>query len=295
MHDNKLPATLEFFKGHGTENDFVILHDPHAELPLSAALVAKLCDRRAGIGADGLLRVARAGSLLRKHVLGNLPAGVEENDWFMDYYNADGSIAEMCGNGTRVFAHFVQSRGLIAESTFTVGTRAGGKRVTVHSANTLKADVSVEMGNAAVTGVSTCQIGDTKFAGMGVDMGNPHLACVVPNLTVQQLRELKLEQPEFDREFFPAGVNVEIVTPISESAEEVSMRVYERGVGETRSCGTGTVAAARAALADIGKIDGTVTVHVLGGTVEVTIDNDRSTLRGPSRIVAEGSIYLESL
>ena len=161
-------------------------------------------------------------------------------------------IRDRCGNGTRVFAHWVRSRGLVGEDTFTVGTRAGAKQVTVHSCTEAEADVSVEMGPATVTGVSTASMAGESFAGLGVDMGNPHLAAVLPGLSPEALAEKTLEQPVIDTEFFPAGVNVELVTPLQDGV--IHMRVFERGVGETRSCGTGTVAAACAALADLSLI-----------------------------------------
>lgn len=208
----------------------------------------------------------------------------------MDYRNADGSVAEMCGNGTRVFAHWVRSRGLVDKDTFTVGTRAGAKRVTVHSFTETDAEVSVEMGPATVLGVSTASMAGEKFAGLGVDIGNPHLAAVIPGLSAEALAQRTLEQPLIDTEFFPAGVNVEIVTPLESGT--VHMRVFERGVGETRSCGTGTVAAARAALADASQATGTVRVIVPGGEVTVEITEDGSTLTGPSRIVATGETSL---
>ena len=282
-------SAITFAKGHGTENDFVILPDEKAELTLDASLVAALCDRRAGIGGDGLLRVAQVGALLDAGVVDHVDPALSGAEWFMDYYNADGSIAEMCGNGTRVFAHWVYSRGLVGEAEFLVGTRAGAKKVTVSEADQYRAIVSVEMGEAAVTGVSSCFVGESKFAGMGVDMGNPHLACVVPGLDAESLAALDLVKPQFDEEFFPQGVNVEILTELSDGT--VDMRVYERGVGETRSCGTGTVAAARAALADAGQVDGMVRVRIPGGEVEVTITGEKSTLTGPSRIVAEGTAW----
>lgn len=285
-------ANLNFTKGHGTENDFVILHDEKAELSLTPEFVTQLCDRRAGIGGDGLLRVTTAGALKQAGVLDHIHEGISDDDYFMDYYNADGSIAEMCGNGTRVFAHFVRSRGLVDTDKFVVGTRAGAKPVTVSDCNEFVATVSVGMGPAEVTGVSSAFIGENKFAGLGVDMGNPHLACVVPDLTAEDLAHLDLVEPKYDTDFFPQGVNVEILTPLEDDA--VHMRVYERGCGETRSCGTGTVAAARSALADAGQVDGTVTVHVPGGAVEVTIDGDESTLKGPSEIVFAGTFYIES-
>lgn len=278
---------MNFAKGHGTENDFVIVEGTQ---PLPPEKVQALCDRRAGIGGDGVLRVIRAGELLAAGDIDELAPGIDAQDWFMDYRNADGSVAEMCGNGTRVFAHWVRSRGLVDKDNFTVGTRAGAKRVTVHSFTETDAEVSVEMGPATVLGVSTASMAGEKFAGLGVDMGNPHLAAVIPGLSAEALAEKTLEQPVIDTEFFPAGVNVEIVTPLEAGA--VHMRVFERGVGETRSCGTGTVAAARAALADASQATGTVRVIVPGGEVTVEITEDGSTLTGPSRIVARGETFL---
>ena len=278
---------MNFAKGHGTENDFVIVEGTE---PLPAERVRALCDRRAGIGGDGVLRVIRAGELLAAGEIDALAPGIGDQDWFMDYRNADGSVAEMCGNGTRVFAHWVRSRGLVEEDSFTVGTRAGAKQVTVHSFTDTEADVSVEMGPATVTGVSTASMAGESFAGLGVDMGNPHLAAVIPGLSLEALAEKTLAQPVIDTDFFPAGVNVELVTPLQDGA--IHMRVYERGVGETRSCGTGTVAAACAALADSSQATGSVRVIVPGGEVTVTISEEGSTLTGPSRIVAIGETTL---
>ena len=264
---------MKFAKGHGTENDFVIVEDFDAEAPLSPERVAALCDRRAGIGGDGLLRVVRAGALVDAGELAALPDGVDAADWFMDYRNADGSVAEMCGNGTRVFAHWLRSHDMVSEDAFTIGTRAGAKQVTVHSCNATAASVTVEMGPARVTGVSTASVGGESYAGLGVDMGNPHLTA-----------------PVYDESFFPGGVNFELVTPLREG--HVHMRVFERGVGETQSCGTGTVAAATAALADAAQALGTVHVHVPGGEVTVEVYDNGTRLTGPSAIVATGETSL---
>ena len=121
-------------------------------------------------------------------------------------------------------------------------------------------------------------------------MGNPHLAAVIPGLSAEAVAGKRLEQPVFDTDFFPAGVNVELVTPLRDGV--IHMRVFERGSGETRSCGTGTVAAACAALADASQVTGHVRVIVPGGEVEVDITEDGSTLTGPSRIVATGETSL---
>ncbi|MFD5867136.1 diaminopimelate epimerase [Corynebacterium sp. NPDC060344] len=300
-------AIIAFTKGHGTENDFVIVADEGAELDLPAGVVAKLCDRRAGIGGDGLLHVARAGALVAAGVLDGLPrAGeadeVRADDWFMDYRNADGSIAEMCGNGVRVFAHYLVASGLSTETAaLRVGTRAGVKVVSLDDVTATRATVSVDMGAPVVLGAATAFLGQGRYAGVGVDMGNPHLACVLPDLDADGLARLELSGvPEVDAEMFPAGVNLEVVTPLDEDGagtgnRAIHMRVIERGVGETRSCGTGTVAAAVSALADAGHGTGVVDVHVPGGTVTVEITASTSILTGPSALVAHGEVDLAAL
>ncbi|MEU8898031.1 diaminopimelate epimerase [Nocardia sp. NPDC048505] len=285
---------MEFSKGHGTQNDFVMLPDPEVRLDLSAERVAALCDRQRGIGADGVLRVARAGALRDAGVLDQLPDGVAAEDWFMDYRNADGSIAEMCGNGVRVFAHYLAARGLESRDRYVVGSRSGARPVTVHAADAVHGEVTVGMGPVRELGASTATIAGGAYPGLGIDVGNPHLACVDPGLTAESLGKLDLSvSPGFDPELFPRGVNVEILTPLGADGT-VDMRVYERGVGETRSCGTGTVAAAAAALAHTGfriqEDTGQVIVRVPGGQVTVALANGVATLRGPSVLVATGQL-----
>ena len=284
---------LRFVKGHGTQNDFVVLADPAAELDLDVAVVAAICDRRRGIGADGLLRVARAVALVERGILEQLPDGVRPDDWFMDYRNADGSIAEMCGNGVRVFAHYVRATGLTDTDTFTVGSRAGGRPVIVHSFDDVRADVTVVMGQARVDGESEARVGERTYRGAVVDVGNPHLACVVPDLTTEQLAAVDFSAGvTIDPVVFPNGTNLELVTPARAAAEgadwSAHMRVFERGVGETRSCGTGLVAAGQASLGVLGEDSGSLHISVPGGSVIVTITPDGATLRGPSMLVAEG-------
>lgn len=305
---------VSFAKGHGTQNDFLIFPDDSVSLNLTESLVAAVCDRQRGLGADGVLRVARAGDLVAAGVLEALPADVEASDWFMDYRNGDGSIAEMCGNGVRVFAHYVaaiHAPSSVADGKLRVGTRAGLREVRIDNLSDTHATVGVNMGLPEVLGVGTAFIGSeggAKFAGIGVDVGNPHLACVMPGLDAEGLAKLNLEgagssaKPVLaDDAMFPHGLNLEIVTPLDDSGA-VSMRVIERGVGETRSCGTGTVAAAIAALTDAGRTEGEVTVNVPGGQVTVTIceapDKDgafAATLTGPSVTHTHGQIDLEAL
>ncbi|MDZ4270197.1 MAG: diaminopimelate epimerase [Mycobacterium sp.] len=280
---------MKFAKGHGTENDFVLLTDLPAAIDLTPAAVAALCDRRRGLGADGILRVTVTGAARDAGVLGDLPEGVSADDWFMDYRNADGSVAQMCGNGVRVFAHYLWAQGLERRQQFVVGSLAGPRPVELHTVDGTTADVSVEMGKVNRLGAGEAVVGGRRFAGLAVDVGNPHLACVDPGLTVDELAALDVAAPvQFDHDQFPDGVNVEVATtPV---AGAVRMRVHERGVGETRSCGTGTVAIAVAALATAGQETGTLGVHIPGGQVTVRVTEATSYLRGPSVLVAGGEL-----
>jgi len=285
---------IEFTKGHGTQNDFVVLPDEDVRLELTAEQISALCDRQRGLGADGVLRVARAGALRAAGVLAELPEGVSEQDWFMDYRNADGSIAEMCGNGVRVFAHYLAATGRESRAEHVVGSRAGARPVTVHTAGPVHGEVTVAMGAVRELGQSTATIGGWGLSGLGIDVGNPHLACVDPALTAESLAKLDLTvSPGYDPDLFPHGVNVEILTSLDEQ-RGVDMRVYERGVGETRSCGTGTVAAAAAALRaeglDLATGADEVTVRVPGGQVRVGLSAGSAWLRGPSVLVATGRL-----
>ncbi|MEU4417531.1 diaminopimelate epimerase [Nocardia salmonicida] len=285
---------MEFSKGHGTQNDFVVLPDLEVRLDLTADRVAALCDRQRGLGADGVLRVAKAGALLGAGVLEALPEGVGADDWFMDYRNGDGSIAEMCGNGVRVFAHYLNATGLEQRTEYVVGSRAGARPVVVHEAGPTDGEVTVDMGVVRELGPSTATLAGWALPGIGIDVGNPHLACVDDSMTVDALAKLDLSvSPGFDPDLFPHGVNVEILTAL-DADNAVDMRVYERGVGETRSCGTGTVAAAAAALTaagvSIGTESGEVTVRVPGGQVRVGIAEARAWLRGPSVLLASGTL-----
>jgi diaminopimelate epimerase len=278
-----------FSKGHGTQNDFVLLPDIEARVAVSASRVAALCDRRRGLGADGVLRVTTAGAAMAAGALERLPDGVSAGDWYMDYRNADGSTAQMCGNGVRVFAHYLRASGLEARDEFVVGSLAGPRLVTLHHVDETNADVTVDMGKANRLGAGEAIIGERRFVGVAVDVGNPHLACLDPELTAEGLAALDVAAPvDFDRAQFPDGVNIEVLT--APAGGVVRMRVHERGVGETRSCGTGTVAAAVAALAADGADTGTLTVRVPGGDVTVTVTDATSYLRGPSVLVARGEL-----
>ncbi|MDT7733055.1 MAG: diaminopimelate epimerase, partial [Mycobacterium sp.] len=139
---------MRFAKGHGTQNDFVVLEDLDAALALTPEAVSALCDRRRGLGADGVLRVTTAAAALAAGVFERIPDGVNAHDWYMDYRNADGSTAQMCGNGVRVFAHYLRAAGLETRDEFVVGSLAGPRPVVMHHVDATYADVRVDMGKA---------------------------------------------------------------------------------------------------------------------------------------------------
>jgi diaminopimelate epimerase len=272
-----------FAKGHGTENDFVIIQDRESMMHLGEAEVRAICDRHAGIGADGLLRAVKAKHIDSWDGDGEL--------WFMDYRNADGSIAEMCGNGLRVFARYLVDEGLASGPTVSIATRAGLLDATLFR----DGRVRVSMGPATVREASvtvTTSAGDT-YPATSVDVGNPHAVSFEDDLAEVPLLSAPSVEPADE---FPTGVNLEFVRTLGE--RHIAMRVFERGVGETRSCGTGTVAAAAATArrdgVDVSRADAPVSyrVDVLGGTVEVELGPEQTFLTGPAVIVAHGELSL---
>ena len=267
--------TWSFAKGHGTRNDFVILFDGYGTLDVTPEIVRYLCDRRSGIGADGVLRVVKAGAIPGSEVDPDL--------WFMDYRNADGSIAEMCGNGLRVFVRYLDDEGLIDEPELVVATRAGLRTARLRQ----DGRVTVGMGMVA-TGVTTsATVAGHVFDGVAVDVGNPHLVSLVPTLLDVAAADLT-GLVDADDAVFPHGVNLEVVHALA--PDHAVMRVLERGVGETEACGTGAVAVARVVS---GTGPATTRVDLPGGTVEVTFAKDGSaTLTGPAVIVARGDVTI---
>jgi diaminopimelate epimerase len=267
---------MRLVKGHGTENDFLVLPDLEGAIDLRPELVRALCDRHAGLGADGVLRVVRSE---------NDPDSKEMADaapFFMDYRNADGSVAEMCGNGIRVFLRYLIATGLV-ERDAAVATRGGIRRARASG----DGNVTVHMGLPRVLAdrpVATAA-SHVPMSGTAVEMPNPHV--VVPVDTPEQLATLDLGTPPTVDPARPDGQNVEFVVRLG--PRHLQMRVHERGVGETRSCGTGICAAAIAtAHADGNDADGTPwRVDVPGGSCEVVWHPAGEVeLTGPAVLVA---------
>ncbi|MEU8674976.1 diaminopimelate epimerase [Streptomyces sp. NPDC048560] len=275
-------SQIAFLKGHGTENDFVIVPDPGNAIDLPASVVARLCDRRAGIGGDGLLHVVRSAAHPEAQAM------AAEAEWFMDYRNGDGSIAEMCGNGVRVFAHYLLRAGLVEEGDLAVATRGGVKRV--HLAK--DGSITVSMGRRLLPEEQvTVTVDGRSWPARNVNMGNPHAVAFVEDLA--HAGNL-YAAPEFTpAAVYPDGVNVEFV--VDRGPRHVAMRVHERGSGETRSCGTGACAVAVAAARRDGTdpaLTGspvTYTVDLPGGTLVITEHPDGAIdMTGPAVIAAEG-------
>jgi diaminopimelate epimerase len=280
---------LRFTKGHGTENDFVLLADPERSLDLTPSLVQALCDRRAGIGADGVLRAVLASAD---------PCGTPYADaatWYMDYRNADGSPAEMCGNGIRVFAlflieHGLVDRGLAAPGTLVVATRDGLKELSFGA----DGEVTVDMGTASLLPVdASVAAGGREWPATPVSTGNPHAVVAVDDPA--DVGPLDAAPAVTPADAFPDGVNVELVA--LRRPGEIALRVHERGSGETRSCGTGACAAAfAAAVWTQAALPASYAVAVPGGRLRVDVgQNGQVRLTGPAVLVADGELRPEWL
>jgi len=290
-------ATLSFTKGHGTGNDFILFTDPDGELALSPEQIAKLCDRRFGIGADGVIRAVRSSAIPEGRALLQEEPDAE---WFMDYWNADGSVAEMCGNGIRVYAHYLITEGLVAperRDTLPIGTRAGVRDVLQGVSG-----YTVDLGRWRLAEEHLVMAAGLRVArpGLGINVGNPHVVTVLADdakLDGLDLTEAPVLDPELS-----GGANVEFVVAeeplISDGVARIRMRVHERGSGETLSCGTGVAAAALAFRHWGGpEMPHRWSVEVPGGKLAVrmfpTEEGEHVSLSGPAELVYRGTVEIE--
>lgn len=280
-------AELRIWKYHGTGNDFVMLEDLEDEHPLGSRLVAALCDRHRGVGADGVIRVTRA----------DAATGAS---FFMDYWNADGSVAEMCGNGIRCLAKLVVERGHASATELDVDTRAGIKRLSIDARDGVVRSVTVGMGPARLarrdipmTGgdpdapflLEPFEVDGRTYKASAVSMGNPHLVLFVEqdpaHVDVHRIGPLV----EHDARF-PKKTNVEFVAV---DADGLKVRVWERGVGETMACGTGACAALIAAN-EAGLVDRRAPVRYPGGELLIERTDEQLFLTGPAERVFEAAL-----
>jgi len=264
--DMKAPITATY--GHGTENDFLIFFDPRDQQQIATTDIAKMCNRATGIGADGFIRIIK-----------------KSEKWFMDYRNGDGSVAEMCGNGIRVMARYLVERGYQPEGIFAIDTRAGIKHLRVPQ----EGDISVNMGQVVdeMEDIEVIHNGKT-WSGFNISVGNPHAVVFVDSLDeVGSLAQAPTVNPPSS---YPEGVNVEFVE--LSGVNEAKMRVHERGVGETRSCGTGTCAVALAAsLHSKQKLPAVWSIYPPGGRLIVDLDGHfNATLIGPAVLIKDYDI-----
>jgi diaminopimelate epimerase len=251
--------------GHGTENDFVLIFDPENKIEVSADQVRAICNRKTGIGSDGLIRICK-----------------ENEKWFMDYRNNDGSTAEMCGNGIRVMAKYLTERGHQKAGIFPIDTRDGMKFLSVPETG----DITVNMGQIRedLGEISATTNGHT-WSGYNIDMGNPHAVVFVESISqVGDLAQPPIVEPADE---YPDGVNVEFVEFLENG--ELKMRVHERGVGETKSCGTGTCAVALAATLKKGmRLPASWIINPPGGRLSVEIDaHNNAILTGPAVLIED--------
>ncbi|CAN5153022.1 diaminopimelate epimerase [soil metagenome] len=288
---------LDFTKGHGTGNDFVFFADPGGEIDLSGPQLAAIADRHVGVGGDGVIRAVRS-----KNLADGAAALAEDPDaeWFMDYHNADGSVSEMCGNGIRVFVRFLLENGL-AElgpgQTLPIGTRSGVRDVQ-RSSNGFQVDLGrwrLDGGEPLVRAKNLA----VARPGLGINVGHPHVVVALSTeeeLASADLGFIPVLEPEA-----PEGANIEFVVPgdplVKDGVGRITMRVHERGSGETLSCGTGAVAAALATRYWAGQgAPDQWRVDVPGGTLGVRMwaaeDGEHVSLSGPAELVYTGTLSI---
>jgi diaminopimelate epimerase len=289
-------TTVRFTKGQGTGNDFVLFSDPDGSFDLTPDRIRALADRRFGVGGDGVIRAVRSDS----HPEGASSLAEDDGaEWFMDYHNADGSVAEMCGNGIRVFTKYLLEQGLVTlepGETLAIGTRAGVRDVQIN-----RSGFQVDLGRWGLTDEAQVRARNLHAArpGLGLTVGNPHV--VVALASADELADVDLTVVPILEPNPVDGANVEFVVPadplVADGIGRISMRVHERGSGETLSCGTGAAAAAIAVRYWAGpSAPDQWRVDVPGGTVGVrmfaTEDGEHVSLSGPAELVFTGDLVL---
>ncbi len=250
---------MDFVKMQGLGNDFVVVAGP---VELDAATISSWCDRRRGVGADGVLEVTP----------------IDRTSVGMRYWNADGGQAEMCGNGLRCVARFAFERGWVDENEFIVVTPVGPRPVVVREDGDVRVLLGVPSLGAEVD-VDGVQLHT-------VDMGNPH---AIQWVSAPEHAAVTTHGPLIEKApTFPDGTNAEFAAVTG--VDEIEVRVWERGVGETLACGTGAAATAYLARQQ-GRVGRRVTMRLRGGTLLVVLEEDGAWIEGPAEFVFSGSLY----
>lgn len=264
--------------GHGTENDFLLLFDEHNQISVSPETISTLCSRAGKVGrpgADGLIRITKNAS---------------GKNWFMDYRNADGSLAEMCGNGIRVMARYLVDRGHHSSGIFAIDTRDGLKYLAVPD----HGEISVNMGKvidiSEIDGSATISQNGNHWSSVNINVGNPHAVAIISDLA--QVGDLSKEPGTNPDDIYPDGVNIEFAQIVGEN--EVIMRVFERGSGETKSCGTGVCAVALAAnMHQKQSLPAKWIVNPPGGRLTVELDpHSNATLTGAAILLQDFEVEI---
>lgn len=264
---NSAVRTIPFVKASACGNDFLLI-DGAVAPPDIAAFTRRICDRHEGVGADGV-----------EWMFPHFSADIE-----IRLVNADGSLAEISGNGTRCVAAYLCAQQ--GKQRISILTGAGTKICTLTARHDSEYEFEIEMGEAIVEKELVLKIRAGEVRGIPVSMGNPHCVVFVSEFPVDwQVRCAEIQR----NSHFQQGVNVELVRV--DSKFDVCARFFERGVGETQSSGTGSCASAVAAMA-AGRVESPVKVHTAGGTQTVRREGSRIFLRGSARLLCRGEFFL---
>lgn len=277
---------MKFLKMHGAGNDFIVANNLDKSIVLSQRQIAQLCDRHKGIGADGLILVEPSA----------------EAAVFMNYYNADGTVAQMCGNGMRCLAKYVTDQQIVEKTHFTVASRAGEIGIDLLKKTPIESTIRVNMGNVIFAAQKIPVVSEKKevigahFDWEGItyiygcaSMGNPHMVVITENFDRTPIEAIG---PYYESHaMFPEKCNISFAEV--KDASHIRMDTWERGDGRTLACGTGACAAV-AVLHRLGRVDTIVEAQLSGGILKVELDGDRVWMTGPAQVVYEGSVDVEA-
>ena len=274
--------TLKFSKMHGCKNDFVIINCFDEKISNAKKLAFEICDRRSGIGADGLILVERS----------------NKADVFMRIFNSDGSEDTMCGNGIRCTAKFIYEHGIINKNETSIETLSGVKNISLEISNNKVKMISVNMGKPIITSETPEKIvvNNKKLKFYGIDTGTAHAVYFVEDnpeiFGINEWLDSDFAKEGFyfeNHERFPERTTSDFIEIISR--DEINMRVFERGCGETLACGTGATASVFAGVIS-GKLNRDVIVHLKGGDLRIKVDEDNTCfLIGEAVEVFEGEYF----